>query len=344
MRLSIIIPTVNRCRALRRTLDSVASLAMDWDKVEVVVVDNGSVDGTRQACEEVQSMFPQRRWRYLYEPIPGLLSGRHRGALEATGDICAFLDDDVRVGRDWPIALAQAFNDSQIALVGGPSTPLFESNPPAWLADFYSEHHEGRFCGWLSLFDGGTRAKEIDPRFVWGLNFSIRKNILFEYGGFHPDNIPKLLQRFQGDGETGLSLNLVRAKVKALYHPQASVQHEIPASRLTAEYFEERALYQGVCDSYTHIRAARGVANAGKPWKDSFRRIGTILSRVTSTNTSLAHKLRNRTADAYHAGYRSHQQEVRGDPKLLEWVLREHYWDCFLPAGWQVFANPADRK
>lgn len=372
MSVSIIIPTQNRSDALRRTLFSI--LELDWppQAYEILVVDNGSADRTRQVVEEMASRYRERAVRYSCEPMPGLLSGRHRGALEAKGDICAYLDDDVRVGRHWLRGLDEAFRDPHVALAGGPSSPVFESDPPAWLATFYSEDEHGRHCGFLSLFDDGSRTKEIDPCFVWGLNFAIRRKALFDLGGFHPDSVPKSLQRFQGDGETGLSLKLRRAGLKALYHPEASVQHEVPASRLTIEYFEQRAYFQGVCDSYTQIRTV------GAGWKrqrapslqrralkmffDLCRRphrksreiLGAIsrlaflrrwgsgirdrkfLFRDQSTEIGA---IRSRVDAAYRAGYIWHQDEVHRDPELLKWVLKPDYLDYRLPDGWEKYLD-----
>src|SRR5262249_8677245 len=204
--------------------------------------------------ESVRSRFPKIDFQYFREPIPGLLSGRHRGVREASGDVCAFLDDDVRLDPDWLAALEEAFEDPATILAGGPSRALFECSPPAWINNFYDENDQGRFCIWLSLFDGGDRSKWIDPCYVFGLNFSIRKNALFGFGGFNPDLITKSLQRFQGDGDYGITFKLKRENHKAFYHPNACLLHELPATRLTPEYFEQRSFRQGVCDSYTDAR------------------------------------------------------------------------------------------
>lgn len=337
---SIIIPTYNRCDALRRALASLSEMNHRPDDHEVIVVDNASTDQTRDVVEEAATRYPTRPIRYSYEPIPGLLSGRHRGAIEARGDICAFLDDDVRVGRDWLIGLKDAFRDPAIVQVGGPSSPLFEKAPPDWLAGFYTDNESGRSCGWLSLLDGGKRVKEIDPCYTWGLNFAIRRKVLFDVGGFHPDSIPNPLQRFQGDGETGLSLKVARAGLKALYHPLVSVQHEVPASRVTVEYFEQRAYFQGVCDSYTQIRAEGQLAQTKRSWKDPFRPIKRILETIRDAGTGI-NTVRHWTARAYKDGYGFHQEEVSNDPKLLEWVLRKDYWDYRLPDGWEQYLNAA---
>jgi glycosyltransferase involved in cell wall biosynthesis len=333
--ISIIIPTYNRAASLTQALGSAANLVDPNDTVEFVIVDNGSTDQTAEAWRAIKEKFPKQQWRYFYDDMPGLLTGRHCGALEAKGDICVFLDDDVRVSRGWLRALEDAFRNPDVALVGGPSLPRFESDPPDWLASFYKEDQNGRHCGWLSLIDAGDSVKEIDPCYVWGLNFAIRRKVLFDLKGFHPDSVPKSLQRFQGDGETGLSLKIKRAGLKALYHPQVSVQHEVPASRLTVGYFEQRAFFQGVCDSYTRIRSEGRVAQSERSWKDPLRRIKRLLFKMTCAGKTPQNEIQNRTAKAYKTGYSFHQGEVRRDRSLLNWVLREDYWNYELPEGWE---------
>jgi hypothetical protein len=243
----------------------------------------------------------------------------------------------VRVSVNWLNALKEAFNEPAVVLVGGPSRSLYEVPPPEWIQDFYCENEHARYCGWLSLLDGGERLKEIHPTFVWGLNYAIRKKTLFDLGGFHPDCIPRPLQRFQGDGETGLSWKILNASCKARYHPQATVRHEIPASRLTQNYFQRRAYYQGVCDSYTKIRAEGRVSRPASSWKEPLRLAKRLMVKFFRPDNSMSSVLEDDVAKAYKSGYNFHQMEVRRDPRLLEWVLRKDYWDYILPNGWQSY-------
>lgn len=331
MNVSAIIPTRNRCEALRRTLESVAGVEGGEHDFEIIVVDNGSTDATPAVCEEIRVKHPARRWRYFYEPMPGLLSGRHRGAQEASGEICAYLDDDMRVSTGWLGAVREAFERPEVVLAGGPSSPLFEAPPPDWLEGFWIDDSHGRQCAWLSLFDGGDKLKAIDPGYVWGLNFSIRRSTLFELGGFHPDCLPAALQRFQGDGESGLAAKVQRAGLVALYHPRMAVQHEVAAARLTPRYFEERAFYFGVCDSFAQLRAPS--------WKDSLRRLKRFIRGRCRIGRDELSRLLRRTDRAHLAGYRFHRSAVTGDAKLREWVLRDDYLDYRLPAGWERFVG-----
>ncbi len=85
--ISTIVPTFDRAALLRRALSSVQSQSLRSD--EVIVVDDGSSDGTR---ELVASEFPTVR--YLFQDNLGVSAARNRGARAAAGEWLAFLDSD----------------------------------------------------------------------------------------------------------------------------------------------------------------------------------------------------------------------------------------------------------
>jgi glucosyl-dolichyl phosphate glucuronosyltransferase len=274
--------------------------------------------------------------------MPGLLSGRHRGAAEARGEILAYLDDDAVLAPTWLESLKDAFQDPVVSLVGGPSSPLYDIPPPHWAKALWLEVEEGLICGSLSLMDLGKTRKVIDPLFVWGVNLSIRKSIFLECGGFHPDCIPKSLQRYQGDGETGLTLKVKENRLLAVYHPGVAVAHIIPASRLTPEALEQRGFYQGVCDSYTRIRRdGYATASRQRSWKEVARATKWKLERQTIVRRPTSENILVLVGRARTAGARFHQDEVQKDPGLLEWVLRANYLDYTLPGGWQRYTSSA---
>lgn len=336
MNLSIIIPTLNRDYYLKNCLTSLIKQNHPQNDYEILVIDNGSSDRTKQITENIIHQHLNRQIRYIYEPEPGLLSGRHRGALEAQGDILVFIDDDIEADSNWLSAIHEVFLDPSVQLVGGRNLPKYETSPPEWLNHFWIEHPLGKYLGELSLLDFGEQTQQIDPNYVWGLNFSIRRQALFDLGGFHPDCIPKHLQHFQGDGETGLTIKANQLGYKAIYQPQALVFHQVPASRMTFNYFDQRYFYQGVCNSYTKIRQLGYVPKANifreikTQTKTLFKKLRTQILN-NSSSESESQYLKFRFLQSMNAGFQFHQNAVRSNPLLLDWVLKSDYWDYKLP-------------
>jgi hypothetical protein len=159
--------------------------------------------------------------------------------------------------------------------------------------------------------------------------------VLYDAGGFHPDLVPQKLNRWQGDGETGLTQK-VKAFGKASYIQDAWLLHLCGPDRLNVEYFKRRAYYQGVCDSFTSIRAG----NAPNPkclpglplslYRKLKKFAGKILRRVPGSSSLWAEdakEVRKLTGQSYLEGYRFHQSEVVEDLALLEWVKLPNYFD-----------------
>ncbi|MCI0698577.1 glycosyltransferase [candidate division KSB1 bacterium] len=84
---SVIIPTFNRVAFLREAIDSV--LAQTEKDFELIVVDDGSTDGTRELVAEHGD-----RIRYFFQPNAGASAARNFGIRHAAGNLMAFLDSD----------------------------------------------------------------------------------------------------------------------------------------------------------------------------------------------------------------------------------------------------------
>ncbi len=94
MSITIVIPYHNREKFLRRTLDSVA--AQTHRPLEVVLVDNGSTDGSAEICHafKAQHEAPDFCIRLLEEPEPGAARARNRGLADVHSDYVYFFDSD----------------------------------------------------------------------------------------------------------------------------------------------------------------------------------------------------------------------------------------------------------
>jgi glucosyl-dolichyl phosphate glucuronosyltransferase len=323
MNSSVIVPTSGRPVAIRRALRSLLD-AHAHEHAEILVVDNNEEESMRADLQAICAAAGTGAVRYVAELSPGLSAARHRGAREARGEILLFLDDDVEVSEGWLHALAGAFDDPSVAIAGGPSIPRFTSSVPAWLWDFLQPAPYGGWgCGWLSLLDIGRTVDDIDPNMIWGLNFAIRRSVLMSLQGFHPDVVPAALQRWQGDGESGLTMKAQAAGHRAVYVQEALLSHIIEAHRLTPAYFMKRAYYQGVCDSFGAIRG--GIS----PAADADVVLPPLNgSQDTGRWTGFAAAVWQGMSAAYREAWLFHQGEAARDTDLLRWIRREHYMDA----------------
>ena len=94
-RVSVVVPVYNVEAYLRECLESVA--AQSFKDLEVVMVDDGSTDGSAAICEELAAR--DERFRLVRQPNGGLGNARNTGADAATGEFLNFLDSDDMLPR-----------------------------------------------------------------------------------------------------------------------------------------------------------------------------------------------------------------------------------------------------
>jgi GT2 family glycosyltransferase len=186
---SVVLPTRGRAGYLAVALDSLA--AQEGPRFELLVVDDGSQDGTRQllARREVRSL--------RLDPPRGLNGARNAGIEATTGDLIAFLDDDIQAPLGWLRALvAGAERHPQADAFGGPIRARFEGPAP-------------RGCGRedppLTTLDLGAEDRPCE--LVWGANMLVRRSA-FERVGLFDERIAgggdeeEWLERLRGAGGT----------------------------------------------------------------------------------------------------------------------------------------------
>jgi glycosyltransferase involved in cell wall biosynthesis len=259
MKQSVVIPTAGSAEFLKQTLASLLPMLKEAHLTDVVVVENGPQTGTEAIVGHFLRTIDSdiaRRIRYVHEDVPGLLAGRHRGVFETDGDIVSFLDDDVIVSERLYSGLLAGFSDTSVQLVGGPARPIFLSLPPDWLVDFVEKNDDtGFMMTYMSLIDlRQERITNVEPNYIWGQNLHIRREVLYELGGFHPDIVPTEFARFGGDGETGLTMKFAKAGFRADYLDAVAIRHVIPSNRMTIDFVEKRSFYDGVSQAFTVLR------------------------------------------------------------------------------------------
>jgi glycosyltransferase involved in cell wall biosynthesis len=137
LRVSVVIPAYNRANTIARAVAS--ALAQDPPPFEVIVVDDGSTDATREVVEAIADP----RLRLVSQPNAGASAARNRGIAEARGGLIAFLDSD----DEWlPGKLA-----AQVARfrAASPRLGLVYTGFESIAADGSRTVHRARARGWI---------------------------------------------------------------------------------------------------------------------------------------------------------------------------------------------------
>ncbi len=349
---AIIIPSAGRTTHLEKCLNSLDEIRKSISIFPVFVVDNNLDNSMSEKLKLICSRHPDTTYTFCAKP--GLSSARHHILGLSSAEVLCFVDDDVIFTHEWFYSIYSTFQDNSISLAGGPSVPCFESSIPSWLWDFFQPTPYGGWaCPWLSLLDIGSDIDDIHPNWIWGLNFSIRRNILLECGGFHVDLVPKQLMRWQGDGETGLTMKIASKGHKAVYRQNSLLLHQCGPERLNHSYFAKRAYYQGVCNSFTELRVrlkdqknnvmpasakkqifiVRALRKLKRQLACSLRQKSSPIMQH-STWAASAEEVRKICRKAENDGYFFHQMAAEQDPYLREWICREDYFDIDLRDLW----------
>ncbi len=236
---SVVLSTYNRGALLVDAVRSLLALDPASPPHEIIVVDNNSRDHTR---EVVQSLIPESggRLRYVFEGKQGLSNARNAGVAASRGRIVAFTDDDVRANPDWLIALGRAFDAHPDAAYGGGKVlPMWPSDPPAWLTDW--------FWSPLALSDYGPEGRYVDRHdyvTIVGANLAVRREVFDAHGGFDPryQHEPGAVTACE-DHE--FEMRLVNAGLRGWYEPSAVIRAEVQANRLTLAYHRKWAFDHG---------------------------------------------------------------------------------------------------
>lgn len=163
---SIIIPTHNRGEWLRDAVDS--ALAQTWPAVEVIVVDDGSTDGTAGLLAAYQD-----RVRVVHQDNQGVSAARNHGLGLAQGQYVTFLDDDDLI---FPEKIAKQMTWLQ----KNPSCRWVHSR--YWMVD--SDKRPLTRVGLLP--EGEVLTKLVCQNFLWMGAPLMEKELVTQAGGFNP--------------------------------------------------------------------------------------------------------------------------------------------------------------
>lgn len=242
--ISIVIATYTRAALLDECLQHLSMQPFAAGD-EVIVVDNGSKDHTSQLVRDFQPGFPVPL-RLLFEATPGKSHALARALEVASGEVLAFLDDDVNVERNWLSVVRDTMRDPDIALMGGRVVPRWEATVPEWMRVAPSQH--ARLGAPLGLLDYPREVVQLDARTVLGANMAVRRQVFDAVGGF-ATHLGKLRGTLLSGEDHELCLRVQRAGFRAVYVPDAVVHHWVPAERARFAYFVNWFYWSGITNA-----------------------------------------------------------------------------------------------
>jgi O-antigen biosynthesis protein len=222
-RVSVVICTYNGRQTIRDCMEGLARLR--YPNFEVIVIDDGSTDGTAEIVREydVQLVSTENR---------GLSHARNLGLELATGEIIAYTDDDAFPDPHWLYYLAHTFKTSDYAAVGGPNLP---------------PDGDGRVARAVANAPGGPThvlLSDCEAEHIPGCNMAFRTSLLRAIGGFDPQF------RTAGD-DVDVCWRIQQAGWKVGFHAAALVWHH--RRKTIRAYWKQQTGY-GKAEAMLHMK------------------------------------------------------------------------------------------
>ncbi len=177
MKLSIIVATYNRKHQLKELFESFKHQTLPPDRFEIVVVDDGSTDGTDQFIDEVGSRVPFGI-QYHYQQNKGPGYARTLGMEQAGGDVFIFIDSDCIAPPHYLQTIADAFHNRYIDAFGGPDRSAEAFSPWDKAVNYVMTSF---------LTTGGLRGssgKKLARYYPRSFNMGLRREVFEKIGGF----------------------------------------------------------------------------------------------------------------------------------------------------------------
>jgi glycosyltransferase involved in cell wall biosynthesis len=195
---SVVVPVRNSELTVEGTVQSLLALEYPQERLELILVDNASTDGTAGILAAYSD-----RLRCFREPKRGVSAARNRGIFEARHPVVAFTDADCVVDRDWLRQLVVPLEDATVGISGGRILAARPCNPVQKYGEWLHDHERA--------------IQEFEPPYVISMNWASRRGVLLETGGFDES-------LFQGE-DVDLAYRVLQAGYRLAYRAGAVIRH-----------------------------------------------------------------------------------------------------------------------
>lgn len=247
---SVIVPAFNAEATINECVRSLLELRYPRDKLELVVVDNDSRDGTPRALKEYDG-----RIVLMHERKRGAAAARNTGLADATGEVVAFTDADCVVDPDWMRHLVCPLQDPGVGIAGG---PILASPTANDVERFGEEIHDHR-----------RAIEDLRPPYAITMSWASRREVLRKLGAFD--------ERFTRSQDVDLSYRMIQAGYRLAFVSEAIVHHRNESS--LGGLFREGFVhgYHGVHARKRHERFLRDYGHSRRVNTRAYAAIGSRL-------------------------------------------------------------------
>ena len=205
LNVSVVIPTYNRRRDLEKLLDALKKEFSSFSDFEVIVVDDGSFDGTDEFLQTYKSPF--RLVKVIHNENKGSAVSRNDGIKKANNDIILFLDDDLIPASGILFNHVKNHRNKNCAVIG--NILYRETFKTRWVSRYLSTRGVHKI----------KRGEKIPFKCFWTSNASIRKEHLVKVRFF--DEAFKIA----GGEDTEIAYRLEKAGTEFIYEENAICCH-----------------------------------------------------------------------------------------------------------------------
>lgn len=246
MKLSIIITSFNRSERLEQLLEDLTTQhrrlrSNEASEVELILIDNNSFDDTN----EIAYRFIENTGlsiKFFTETRLGISHARNLAIEKASGDLFAFLHDDVNLDDDWlkeAYKIACECHDHEIGVYGGRCIPMWQDSFPDWL------NIEPPYGVEQGVFNGHSYGdlEQYYPfesefglaRVPSGVNVLVRKEVFENCGKFRTDLGASAAGGFGLHEDTEYFNYLATLKIPQVYTPQLIVFHPVDPNQMSIQ-------------------------------------------------------------------------------------------------------------
>jgi glycosyltransferase involved in cell wall biosynthesis len=230
MTLSIIICSYNRASYISDALTSLYGQSSGLDDFEVIIVDNNSIDNTKEVYAQWRQTNTNGQFTFISETKQGASFARNTGAAIAKGEWVCFMDDDAVATTDYVKNIIKHIQDQPFIVgFGGRIIPKYIPGEPKWMS-YYVSSLVGNFdyAPTACAFENGKYPLES--------NMIVKKSVYDQIGGFNV-NLPGVVGtlRIGGEGKE-LFYKIIALGHTIYYDPSICVHHVVEVKKLTSEY------------------------------------------------------------------------------------------------------------